>query len=631
MARHCAALCALLLLLAALPLANGTEPSALADVLAPPPATGAALATEDSNDTYDDDDDVIDGVVDDDLGVAAPGTYALTSVNSSCTGQIGLVPPAAMEPYRMMRKRVTSARRCCDTCGGDDRCVFAILNNATRRCEFYNATPPFYVQAPSNYILLIKKAKFVGPTSADIGIGIVVAIYATGAIVLACFSLLRPMSSADESRVAHQPHNHGRNQDRVMEPIAPNSADSDRSDGDDPDGSGSASHPLFDRRTGADYARKYKFVKLIGEGVFSKVFLVKHRRSRSGAAPQDTAPMAMKVIQCSTDDEIEAAFTEYLSMRRLQGHPNIVVLVDMSMTMEDLPEIEAEAFADDPAPASEHSGSDRGSGTSSPAKSGARGDSFAFADRSSSPNKLDDPAAVDLAYSDTAPGSTRPKRKTMAWACLLMKYYPDGTLEAGIKADPAYFRQPGIVRSFLEKLLMALTHSHSKGIVHLDMKPGNVLLKDNRQNLVVSDFGLARVIMHDEPVSNIGGGTLYYQAPEQLERRSSKKSDVWGLACTVTAMVTGRVGAQTVPMFYWHAEADFEKSFTTQFEAAGVPRPIVKLLLRMLNLNVDKRPTMEECLEKLRAVDQSPPLTPDASSTRNPTPGAVSPTPPAAA
>src|SRR4051794_15104178 len=81
----------------------------------------------------------------------------------------------------------------------------------------------------------------------------------------------------------------------------------------------------------------------------------------------------------------------------------------------------------------------------------------------------------------------------------------------------------------------ALSHAHARGVVHRDVKPGNVIVpeapEDGGAAAKLTDFGIARVV-GDDALTRTGDvlGTLAYMAPEQAEGRSvSKRSDLYSL------------------------------------------------------------------------------------------------------
>jgi len=102
---------------------------------------------------------------------------------------------------------------------------------------------------------------------------------------------------------------------------------------------------------------------------------------------------------------------------------------------------------------------------------------------------------------------------------------------------------PAKLKSFLYQLCLGVAFCHRQRVLHRDLKPQNLLLKDDV--LKLADFGLARGF--SVPVRNYSHEvvTLWYRAPEVLlgSQTYSKPIDIWSIGCVFGEMKTGR------PMF----------------------------------------------------------------------------------
>jgi serine/threonine protein kinase len=89
----------------------------------------------------------------------------------------------------------------------------------------------------------------------------------------------------------------------------------------------------------------------------------------------------------------------------------------------------------------------------------------------------------------------------------------------------------------------ALGYAHSRGVLHRDVKPENILLADG--HALIADFGLARAIGAADYAklteTGVIVGTLYYMSPEQLreDRDLDQRADIYSLGCILYEMLSG--------------------------------------------------------------------------------------------
>ncbi|MCK4759480.1 MAG: serine/threonine protein kinase, partial [Candidatus Aminicenantes bacterium] len=96
------------------------------------------------------------------------------------------------------------------------------------------------------------------------------------------------------------------------------------------------------------------------------------------------------------------------------------------------------------------------------------------------------------------------------------------------------------VTKLMETVCGALDYAHQHGIVHRDIKPGNILLDNNRRPYIC-DFGVARVETSTLTQSGTAVGTPSYMSPEQvMGKKVDKRSDIFSIGCILYEILAGR-------------------------------------------------------------------------------------------
>jgi Tol biopolymer transport system component len=124
-------------------------------------------------------------------------------------------------------------------------------------------------------------------------------------------------------------------------------------------------------------------------------------------------------------------------------------------------------------------------------------------------------------------------------AYLVMRYMPGGSLVDRLKAGPLALAD---VAAILKRVGAALDSAHNQGVIHRDIKPGNILF-DRHDDAYLSDFGIVKLTEATAALSGSGIiGTPAYMAPEMSKPDGlTPLIDIYGLGVTLYQVLTGRL------------------------------------------------------------------------------------------
>ena len=122
--------------------------------------------------------------------------------------------------------------------------------------------------------------------------------------------------------------------------------------------------------------------------------------------------------------------------------------------------------------------------------------------------------------------------------CIVMEYIQGKTLDALVRERDGYLSTKEALQ-YIKQIGAALKAVHGKGLLHRDIKPQNILIRENTKEAVLIDFGLA-LKFNRNPVANSGGLSHGYASLEQYQRNViwDYYTDVYALAATLYFALT---------------------------------------------------------------------------------------------
>ena len=178
------------------------------------------------------------------------------------------------------------------------------------------------------------------------------------------------------------------------------------------------------------------------------------------------------------------------------------------------------------------------------------------------------------------------------------------------------------VRRVMREVADALDYAHSRGVVHRDIKPDNILIDSQSGRAMVTDFGIARAAVEGDTRLTATGtaiGTPAYMSPEQCagDRELDGRSDLYSLGAVAYYMLTGRppFDGPTTPVVMMKQVT--ERPVEIGRLRGDVPRDLQQTVMKLLEKDPDSR--FPEGAAVVAALDTGRVPEPDRAPSRYPT------------
>jgi serine/threonine protein kinase len=169
---------------------------------------------------------------------------------------------------------------------------------------------------------------------------------------------------------------------------------------------------------------------------------------------------------------------------------------------------------------------------------------------------------------------------------------PGGDLLEGLLGQPM---KPQQFLRIAIGIAVALGSLHVRGLIHRNVKPGNILIDPATGHVWLTGFGIASPLPRErqlpEPPAEIAG-TLAYMAPEQtgrMNRSIDSRSDLYAYGVTLYEMLTGALPfAAADPMEWVHCHIARQPTLPSE-RVTGLPEPISAIVMKLLAKTPEER------------------------------------------
>ncbi len=160
---------------------------------------------------------------------------------------------------------------------------------------------------------------------------------------------------------------------------------------------------------------------------------------------------------------------------------------------------------------------------------------------------------------------------------------------------------------FAMQIAKGLEHAHSRGIIHRDIKPHNVMVLKNG-SVKVMDFGIARVMSKSNTLTKEALGSVHYISPEQAKGgHTDNRSDIYSLGVVMYEMMTGRPpydGESPVAVAIQHINGGAAAPSSLN---PNIPKGLEQIIMKSMSLEIkDRYVSATEMLQDMEEFRKNP-------------------------
>ena len=172
---------------------------------------------------------------------------------------------------------------------------------------------------------------------------------------------------------------------------------------------------------------------------------------------------------------------------------------------------------------------------------------------------------------------------------------------------------PEVAARYAEEIGHAVVHVHENDIVHRDLKPGNVLI-DTKDNIRVTDFGLARELQSNDDLTRTGQvmGTPGFMSPEAAKGESREvgpAADIYGMGAVLYCLLANRPPFQAATPYETIRQVISSDPVALRQLDPSIPRDLETICMKALEKEPTRRyPTAQEMVDDLRRFQDGDPI-----------------------